>query len=185
MKPIRLAGLISVVLLFGVAMERGSLMAEEADKDFTRLLKAKSLRCTFTTGVLALFESARPRVEQFVTDTRPRPGPGGADVKATDPVYFDSIDYQAQKARVIAQLGTGTVAAYATPAGIYFIERPALGGIVLYFVFSRVISTSVASLGEFIVVSTLHTTVPDRDFNKSGRWVPAAEQSYGTCKVWQ
>jgi hypothetical protein len=180
MKPTHLAGLVSLVLFFGVAIERASPVAEEADKDLTRLLKAKSLRCTFTTGVVAFFESTRPQVEQFVTDTRPRPGPGGTVVKATDPVYLDSIDYPAQKARLIAGLGAGAVTAFTTPAGVYFVERPPLGGVNLYFVFGRAVD------GEFSAVSTMHTLIPK--FNEDGqklRMLPATEQSHGTCKVWQ
>jgi hypothetical protein len=182
------AGVICGVLLFGSTNHSGSRFAEaEEESDLARVLKATSLRCTFTTGVATSFEPTRPRIEQFVTDTRPQPGPGGAVVRASDPVYFDSIDYRAQTARLIAQLGTATVTAYATPAGVYFVDRPALGGVVLYFVFSRVISNSVASLGEFIVVSTMHVGVPSLDPTKGGRWVrvPLIEQSYGTCKVWQ
>jgi hypothetical protein len=155
------------------------------DSDLTRLLNAKSLRCTFTTGVSAIFETTRPQVEQYVADTRARPGPGGTEIRATDPIYFDSIDYRAEKARLIAQLGSASVAAYATAAGVYFVDRPALGGIVLYFVFGRTISASAASLGEFIVVSTMNITVPGQAFSKNGRWVPVTDQSYGTCKIWQ
>ncbi len=175
---------VVMTILCGLLAVATSASATD-ESDSSRLLNAKSLRCTFTTGVSAFFDSTRPRVEQFVASTQARPGPGGTEIRATDPIYLDSIDYRAGTARLIAQLGAGSVSAHASPAGVYFLDQPALGGIVVYFVFSRAISALAASLGEFIVVSTIHTTVPSDDFSKNKRWVPATEQSYGTCKIWR
>jgi hypothetical protein len=171
MKTSRLAGLIAAVLLFGMG---SAPAADKAESDYARLLNAKTLRCTFDSGVTAIFESAQPKVEQFVADPRPRTR-GDRVTKATDPVYFDAIDYRASTARLIAQLGSKTVGACPTAAGVYFVEEFGLGGIEVTFVFH-----DRAAREGFIAVATKYTSfglLPPR--------TPVIEQAHGTCKVWQ
>jgi hypothetical protein len=170
MTATRLAGLIALSLLVGAR----STPAADPAPDYARLLNAKTLRCTFQGGVTAIFESAQPKVEQFVADPRPHTR-GDRTTKATDPVYFDAIDYRVSTARLIAQLGSKTVAAYPTVAGVYFVEEFSLGGIEVTFVFN-----DRASPEGFIAVATKYTS-----FGLLPPKTPVIEQAHGTCKVWQ
>src|SRR5262245_14450433 len=72
-------GMLSAVAALAVQLPLG-VFAETGNSDLSRLLAAKLLRCTFSTGVEAVFDSTQPRVQQFTVDPKPRPGPSGTPI---------------------------------------------------------------------------------------------------------
>lgn len=136
-------------------------LASEVEADlaaFQRLLAAKSLRCTFPKGSYGAWKDGKVEV---------KPAEFG------DPMVFDSIDYRAGKARLIANQGAGDIQAVSSPGAVFFLETTLSGGLNVTFVFSdRPISKR-----EFLAVTTRHLIVPGQP--------PLPSQYHGTCQIWE
>lgn len=121
-----------------------------------KLIRARSLKCTFGPGASARWETGEPKIslDQF------------------DITYlFDSIDLKSGKARFLGNQGAGDVMVYPTPAGITFIEETGSGNLA----FTTVFSTLIKGTDEFVGVTSRHM-----DF--FGHLLPSQYQ--GTCKIW-
>ena len=119
------------------------------------LSNAKSIRCIFDNGTDASWESGSLKLSQSSY------GEGGT-------VTFDSIDLTARTVRVIGNGGASSATAFATPAGLTFIEIPPLGNVILTTVF---IETSES--GRFIAVQSRHVSFIG----------PMPSQYHGDCEI--
>lgn len=132
--------------------------ADAAETALDRLLKARSLKCVFTTGTYTEWETGQP-----VTKT----------TTGLLEFHFDSIDYRKGSARFIANRGAGDVRTFATARGAHFMETPAIGNPNHTTVFSWEVP------GEgFAAVTSRHVG----SFMATS---PFPSQYHGVCKVWQ
>ncbi len=128
-----------------------------ADEVFDRLMNAKSLKCEFDSGNVAVWESSKVKVEKDNFDAS---------------IVFDSIDLKAGKARMIGEIGAVDVIVLATGAGLTFIEETGVGNLI----FTTVFAYYAKGTTDFIAVTSRHL-----DFLIK----PLPSQYHGTCKVWE
>jgi hypothetical protein len=93
-----------------------------AETAFDSLLKAKSLRCTFTIGSAANSKTGilKPSI-----------------VKEDMTIVFDSIDLRKGTARGVGEAGASNEIAAMTPTGMTFIEQTGSGNYVFTTVFAE------------------------------------------------
>jgi hypothetical protein len=143
----RPAFFFALVLAAGVAAAQG-----EAVK---RLAEARSLKCTFGKGTVAVWT------------------PGKLDLKPDSwdvTIHFDGIDHDKGKARMIGNAGSSDVIAGRSGVGVTFVESTGVGAINTTTVFFYE-----STPGEYIAVTSRHV-VSDG---------PLPSQYHGTCRIWE
>jgi hypothetical protein len=127
------------------------------DEAFERLMNAKSLKCEYGSGAVAVWESSKVKVEKDNFDAS---------------IVFDSIDLTTGKARMIGEIGAVDVIVFATGAGLTFIEETGVGNLHITTVFASYAKGTT----DFIVVTSRHLMFISK---------PLPSQYHGTCKVWE
>ena len=132
-----------------------SISAE--DDLFSRLLRAKCLKCSFKEGVSTSWHAKGVKIEsdQWKGDT-----------------IFDSIDTKNGKARIVGNRGASDVILIGSPSGITFIETSDIGNMV----FTTVFPLYRPGTDQFCAVMSRH-------MNLITESLPS--QYYGTCRVWE
>lgn len=129
------------------------------DDAFSRLLKAKTLKCHLGKGAFAEWKNGKVEIEISRWSKSPE----------TSNSIFDSIDLKAGKARIIGNQGATDVIALATPTGLTFIEETPAGNINITTVFAKYNDAS----NDFTFVHSRHLML----FGE-----PLPSQYYGVCK---
>lgn len=147
-------------LIVGVLLSLAAVGATHADDDpVSRLRHARSLRCTYQSGVGTWVRSGRRTVEED---------------KDNGVATYDGINVTKGTARIIANAGAADLTAWLDRQGsLWLVERTPMGYEVVTTVFPMYAE---GSHDEFVVLESRHTL--------SG-FIAVAESSYGTCKVWQ
>ena len=128
--------------------------------DASKLLEARSLRCTFQTG------------NRFSVN--------GSGFKASEAEFgekgqvlmLDSINVKERTARVIGNQGASDLMVFLAGNGLNFIEVP--GSTVSFY---TVFTVPTGTPGEFYAVNSRHTNMFDMSI------VP--QQYPGKCKIWE
>ena len=130
------------------------------------LFSAKSLKCSFESGVFTKFENEKWKSKNS---------------KMVD-LIFDSIDTDKQSARLIANMGASDLAAYLMPRALHFIEITDTGNFNLTSVFlpHQPVQKSISASESFLAVHSRHINIPDL-VNPVN---PLVSQYYGKCVKW-
>lgn len=131
--------------------------------NYSNLIAAKSIKCVVGDGITTTFDDVKPNTEhpsKFSND------------RERSIVYFDSIDYAAQTARLIANNGAADVVAILNRSGVHFVEQTAVGNIILTTIFP------IKRGDGFVVVTSRHIG------NLIGNDL-ILSQFYGTCNIWE
>ena len=129
-----------------------------ADEAFERLMNAKSLKCVYGPGAVAIWEDSKVKVKKDNFN-------GAA-------VVFDSIDIKTGKARLIGEIGAVDVIVLATGTGLTFIEQTGMGNLN----FTTVFANYVKGTTDFVVVTSRHISLISKTL---------PSQYHGTCKIWE
>lgn len=143
-------GLLCCLLAGGAAAQQ----PEAQDVTWKALFAARSLKCGFPVNAFTDWKSGTPKVTVGREDFT---------------LHFDSIDVKAKTARLIGNQGAGDITAFATGAGLHFIEQTGAGNINFTTVFAH------RAGGGFIAVSSRHVDLFA---------APLPSQYHGVCKVW-
>ncbi len=128
-----------------------------ADDVFKKLITTKSLKCQFGKGLSASWEHGQLKLEND-------------DFKTI--IFFDSIDMDKGKARMIANQGSSDVAVIPGVMFITFIEQTGGGNVI----FTSVFPNYAKGTEDFISVTSRHINLPGG---------PLPSQYHGTCKIWE
>jgi hypothetical protein len=142
-------------LLFGLVTVLAANAAAQSADPLTRLHSAKTLHCTFPTGVVAAWN-----------DSLPRPDRKGF----TAPFIYDQIEPDSSRARFIGNNGAENVWAQANSIGLHFLEQVPAGGLNLTTVFGEMLDRVTAT---YRAVHSRHV-VP---------FEPLPSQYYGRCRI--
>ncbi len=146
------------LIIFGVCLFPQTVFPQTADRDFKRLISAKSLKCTVGPGYSSNWKTGSPVMEK-------------SNWKKENVFHYDSIDSKKGKARLIGNVGAANVMTMATARGIHFIEQTSSGNMV----FSTVFFHRTAKGYAFVFSRHL-------DFGKE-LGGPFPSQYHGTCKI--
>lgn len=125
---------------------------------FDLLVHAKSIRCKFDQGTVAVYKSGTLTLKQERF---------GEDNTFT----FDSINPRASTARLIANAGAGDVTVLPTMGGLTFVETTTFGSVNVTTVFG---DYATPSTQEYIGVTSRHVAVLGG---------PIPSQYHGLCRV--
>ena len=120
------------------------------------LENARSLKCTFSTGMYADWKGGR------LTTTR---------VNEEFILHFDNIATKEGRARLIGNQGASDIAVMLTPSGLTFVEVTPSGN----HNFTTVFSAYKKGSQEFIAVTSRHILLMDDPF---------PSQFHGSCEQW-
>lgn len=146
-------------LIAGALLSLAAVGAANADDDpVSRLRHARSLRCTFTSSVVTWVRSGRRSIEQ--TNDK-----GSAQ--------YDNINVAKGTARIIANAGAGDLAVWVegTSGSLWMLERAPSGNVIVTTVFPMYAEGT----NELVALEARHSMTGQIAF---------AEETYGTCKVW-
>ncbi len=133
-------------------------VASADDWPVSRLHQAQSLRCTFTSSVVTWVRSGRRSIGQ--TNDK-----GSAQ--------YDNINVAKGTARIIANAGAGDLAVWVegTSGSLWMLERAPSGNVIVTTVFPMYAEGT----NEFVALEARHSMTGQIVF---------AEETYGTCRVW-
>ena len=153
------------IILFIAIFNNLTAMAD--DNAIDRLLRAKSLKCTFGEGYTAIWEDGRYEITK------------GRFWESADKstIYYYSINYKNHTVRMIGNQCSTNVSVIATENGITFIEKTNWGNLMITTVFAYYANSSKK---EFVCVFSRH--VGGVTGFKTG---PMPSQWTGTCKIWE
>jgi len=137
-----------------------SSVVSAEDDVFSKLVKARTIRCHLGKGAFAEWKNGKVEIEISRWSKSPE-----ACI-----LIFDSIDLKAGKARIIGNQGARDVIALATPTGITFIEKTPAGNINVTTVFAKYNDGS----GDFTFVHSRHLMLIEG---------PLPSQYYGVCEI--
>ena len=151
--PIRRLSCVLTVL--GLLALAGSPVEAEDDPNWSRLLRAKALRCTLPTGATTDWDSGQPSTKLN------RPDPKFV-------LHFENIDRVSGKARVVSNVGASDVNVWYTAGGVHFVEQTGAGNLMITSVFPF------STADGLIAVHSRHMATFTGPF---------PSQTHGTCKV--
>ncbi|MBL7020853.1 MAG: hypothetical protein ISR86_09975 [Nitrospinaceae bacterium] len=130
------------------------------------LFDAKSLKCSFESGVFTKFENEKWKSKNS---------------KMVD-LIFDGINTDKQSARLIANAGTSDLSALLTPRALHLIEITGTGNYNLTSVFlpNQPAQKSISANEPFLAVHSRHLNIPD----PINPVFPLVSQYYGKCLKW-
>ncbi len=132
-----------------------TMLAYAKDDPMSQLFAARSLKCHFGSGSITTWTGSKPKTSTARFD---------------QDVYFDSIDFKNQSARLIGNIGAGDVKVLATEVGVSFVEsEPAVVDLTTVF-------PIYGNGHDFVAVDTRHVMVSGASM---------AEQYYGSCQIMQ
>ena len=151
--------LVTVISLLGLMGSYVSVISATPIEQSagTRLMKARSLKCSFGPGTHADWSGDEVKVHTSRYDVT---------------IHFDSIDLKSQTARMISNAGSADIVVFPTPSGVTFIEKMLSGNISITTVFTRYKKGETS----FIAVTSRHMNLMSN---------PLPSQYHGTCKVWE
>lgn len=150
----------TLLLCLSVSVFSSSLQAEDRP-NLSSLQDARVILCTFDRST---------RTDLIDGKLVPRAS------KEKHEMIFDTINFSAGKARLVAT--GGTLNAFITAGGATFFEGVRFDN----HSFTTVFPVAAATSGEFIAVHSVHALIPGINF-KSGEHFYVPEQRYGSCKV--
>ena len=147
---------VAIFFLMHLLLTSHFALAED-DIVFKKLISTRSLKCEFGPGLSASWKNGQLKLKND-------------DFNVT--IFFDSIDMNKGKARMIANQGSADVMVIPGPLSINFFEETGSGNMI----FTSVFPNYSKDTEDFISVTSRHVNLPGG---------PLPSQYHGTCKVWE